>query len=119
MQPGSHILLENALHSIKNTPLLVHFISIGSVDAVKLECVLSYNPQTRKYDYIMRVDDGEEEQHFGRNGMTLTSFMSEGDGDIHNLIEIINPLNRTTRVIYTTPRNTQRHRTIPRRRRRN
>ena len=119
MQPDSHILLANALNSIKNTPLLVHFISIGSVDAVKLECVLSYNPQVRKYDYIMRVNDGEEERNVGRHGMTLIEFMSEGDGDVHNLIEIINPLNGTTSVIYNRARNIHRNLTIPRPRRRN
>jgi len=100
MQPDPRVLLSTALNSIKNTPLLIHFISHGLVDDVKLECVLSYNNTSRKYDYIMRVNDGEEEQNFGRNGTTLSSFMAEGTGDVYQLIEIINPVNRTNSVIY-------------------
>ena len=122
MQPDSRFLLEDAFNSIKNTPLLLHFISTSSIDTSTLEYVFSYSHQTRygaKYDYIMRINNGVEQRNVGRHGITFIDFISEGDDDVYNLIEIINPLNGTTRVIYSRPRNIQRHRTIPRRRRRN
>jgi len=118
MQPDPRVLLLTALNSIKNTPLLVHFISYGQVDGVKLDCVLSYNNTSRKYDFIMRVNDGEEEQNFGRNGTTLSSFMAEGTGDVYQLIEIINPVNRMHNVIYGN-RTRQRNRSVQRPRRTN
>ena len=118
MRQNPRDLLSNALNSIINTRLLVHFIAYGEVDDVKLECVLSYNNNSRKYDFIMRVNDGEEEQHFGRDGMTLDQFMSEGIDDIFHLIEVINPVNRTSNIIYTT-RNRQRNLPTQRQHRRN
>ena len=119
MQPNPRVLLSNALNSIRNTPLLVHFISYGQVDDVKLECVLSYNNNSRKYDFIMRVNDGEEEQHFGRDGMTLDQFMREGIDDIFHFIEFINPVNNISSIIYTIRNRRQRNLPTQRQHRRN
>ena len=116
MTDPAYTKLYHALNAIRDTPLIVHLIS--HISSQKLEFMLQYNITSHKYDYSLRINDGEVEEHYGTHGMTIESFMSEvQEGEIVHLIEIIDPVTRKVTVLHSL-RTRVRHRPIQRPQRR-
>jgi len=86
---------------VKNHEML-HVIS--NSNGTHMDFVITYNKLTNRFEYILTMDNGEQEEHFGMQGINKRTFLQESEQDQFLLIEFTTNNGHSIQKLYQDPK---------------
>ena len=69
-----------------------------------MDFVITYNKLTNRFEYILTMDNGDPEEHFGMQGINKRTFLQESEQDEFLLIEFTTNNGHSIQKLYQDPK---------------